>query len=233
MSVNHWQKEKQKTTTVTIKISRLSFVTLVSAVLLLSSIAATQQLLLVTNNNNNAAYGQPSPQCEPGFTFNQGVCEQPATSAGLRCPDDRDWTLEEGIHGEMVCNLYATETDELQVNEETGEVFCNDPFELNPIEEPTECRYRYVTETTEPIPVFDCPNGGDLNTETLTCQMRPGRGESLPQCEPGFTFNQGVCEQPATLDGCPNGGDLNTETLTCQMRPGRSGNGDVPDEEGG
>lgn len=91
---------------------------LVSGVLVLSSIAAAQ-LVLETTNNNNAAYAQPSPpspQCEPGFTFKGGVCEQPASSDRLTCPDDRDWTLEEKSDGNLVCNLYTTETQPLQVD---------------------------------------------------------------------------------------------------------------------
>jgi hypothetical protein len=164
MGSNNSQEQKQKTTTKTTRRTKLSTILLTSTVLLLSSMAA---------------YGQPSPptpQCKPDFTFNRGVCEQPATPFQT-CPDDRDWTLEENEEGTLVCNLYTTVTDELQINEETGQVFCNDPFKPNPVEEPFECRYRYVTDTTKPITDFGCPNGGDLNRETNTCEMRPGHRE--------------------------------------------------------
>ena len=201
-----------------------------SAILVLSSIAAAQ-LLLVTNNNN-VAYGQPSPQCEPGFTFNEGVCEQPATSF-LDCPtiSDRDleYTLEENEEGTLVCNLYETITEPAKINEETGEPYCDGPFELIIREFPEGgdreiyCRYSFLSETVEPITVLDCPNGGEPNTETNTCQMRPGRGQSSPQCEPGFTFNEGVCEQPATSDRltCPDDRDWTLEegdgNLVCNL----------------
>lgn len=108
--------------------------------------------------------------------FQSRVCEKPATSF-LTCPGEKDYTLEENEKGKLVCNLYTTVTEPLQVDEETGQVSCNDPFKPNPIEEPFECRYRYVTETVQPITDFDCPDGGDLNRETNTCQMRPGHGK--------------------------------------------------------
>jgi hypothetical protein len=111
--------------------------------------------------------------CPEGFTLNRGICEQPATPF-LTCPGDRDYTLEENEKGKLVCNDYITVTEPLQVDEETGQVYCNDPFKPNPVEEPFECRYRYVSETVKPITDFGCPDGGDLNRETNTCQMRPG-----------------------------------------------------------
>jgi hypothetical protein len=183
MSGNYCKKTKEKTTTTKTRISKLSFVMLVSAVLVLSSIAVAQLFM----SDNNAAYGQPSPQCEPGFTFNRGVCEQPATSF-LDCPtiSDRDaeYTLEENEEGTLVCNLYETITEPVKINEETGEPYCDRPFELiireNPDGADAEefCRHTFLSETVEPITVLDCPNGGEPNTETNTCQMRPGRGQS-------------------------------------------------------
>src|SRR5215203_2531377 len=124
-------------TTIT-RITKLSSVLLTSALLVLSSIAAAQ-LLLVTTNNNNAVYGQPSPpspQCEPGFTFNRGVCEQPASSF-LTCPEGDDpesegddYILEENEEGILVCNQYETITEPVKINEETGEPYCDSPFTL-------------------------------------------------------------------------------------------------------
>ena len=152
--------------------------TTVTAIMLIASaaIGIGGLVVLPAIQEAQAQPSPPTPQCKPDFTFNRGVCEQPATPFQT-CPDDRDWTLEENEGGILVCNLYTTVTDELQINEETGQVFCNDPYKPNPIEEPFECRYRYVTDTTKPITDFGCPNGGDLNRETNTCQMRPGRSE--------------------------------------------------------
>src|SRR5215207_4968530 len=173
-------------TTIT-RITKLSSVLLTSALLVLSSIAAAQ-LLLVTTNNNNAVYGQPSPpspQCEPGFTFNRGVCEQPASSF-LTCPmgddpdsESGDYTLEENEEGTLVCNLHTAIIEPAKINEETGERYCDPPFEPRGslLQDDPECIYRFISETVEPTTVLGCPNGGDLNTETNTCQMRPRRSE--------------------------------------------------------
>jgi uncharacterized membrane protein YgcG len=63
INMNHWQKKKQKTTTITTRIPKLSFVVLTSAVILLSSVGAVQ---LRTNN----AYAQDSD----GYSITSLVC---------------------------------------------------------------------------------------------------------------------------------------------------------------
>ena len=159
--------------TTTVK-TALAVLFIVVAVMVIGGLVALPKIQEVQAQPNNPTASQRA--CPEGFTLNRGMCEQPATPF-LTCPAERDYILEENEEGTLVCNDYITVTEPLQINEETGQVFCNDPFKPNPVEEPVECRTRYVSETVKPITDFGCPNGGDLNRETNTCQMRPGRSD--------------------------------------------------------
>jgi hypothetical protein len=109
MSVNYWKKTREKTTTITTRISKLSFVMLVSAVLVLSSIAAAQ---LFVTHNNSVAYAQSpslSADCQlSGMFFSAFVTVTSLDSENL-------WILEatytSGFSKQEVTELHGVISD--------------------------------------------------------------------------------------------------------------------------
>lgn len=99
--MNYSQKEKQKTTTVTIKISKLSFVMLVSAVLALSSIAAAQLL----STNNNAAFA--ALRCSEEPPTSEGTVDFQC-SGGLPLTGGEEGKAVGGFGGHSTCTVDTT-----------------------------------------------------------------------------------------------------------------------------
>ncbi len=75
VNMNYWQKGKQKTTTITTKVSKLSSVLLTSSLLVLSSITAAQ---LLVSDNTNAAFA--ALNCDTVTT--EGTFEYTCTGGG-------------------------------------------------------------------------------------------------------------------------------------------------------
>jgi len=78
MGMNDSEEEKQKTSTATTRIAKLSFSLLTSALLILSSIAAAQQLIIMpqmivsVNAQSEEASEHACPV--PGYTLSRGEC---------------------------------------------------------------------------------------------------------------------------------------------------------------
>jgi hypothetical protein len=96
VDMNHWQKEKQKT--ITMSKTTLSFVVLTSAVIVLSSIAAAQQLLVT---NSNTAFAEPNHEpCTS--TEIDGILEE-TCSGGSAFGEESEAIGGSGGHG--TCTL--------------------------------------------------------------------------------------------------------------------------------